>query len=1170
MDKQSAANLIADTFDSAFTEDRFRYFIRNLLDEIAEFRDSAWITGHIKASFKEHIKKYKRIGKYTGQDGNKLDVIIVHLRKESALDRARTMQRNFVASYLKTRGKKDAAIVAYFTDNPEDWRFSFVRMEYKQDVTESGKVRVREELTASRYSFLVGKNEPNHTAQEQIIPLLQDDRNNPTIEDLETAFSVEAVTKRFYTDYRRLSERLMEELDGIIEQDEKIKTEFEAKSIDTANFAKKLLGQIVFLYFVQKKGWLGVGKDDKGNFKHWGTGPKNFLRLLFKKKFIDYKNFFNDVLEPLFYIALATERENDYYDRLDCRTPFLNGGLFEPINTYNWQETDILIKDDLFNEIFNTFDRYNFTVREDEPLEKEVAVDPEMLGKVFENLLPENLRKGKGTYNTPREIVHYMCQESLINYIDTAVNTGEVSLARTRATQEKLFGKPDPEQLALKTTGYTSIIPRKDIEDFIRKGEFAVEHDIAKESGTKSYKYQVPASIRNNARALDEKLASIKVCDLAIGSGAFPVGMMHEIVKARNVLTTYLKNKTGRSIYNFKRHCIQESLYGVDIDPGAIDIAKLRLWLSLIVDEEDYHNIQPLPNLDYKIMQGNSLIEDFHGISLDLEKKENENENLFAGDNELDHLIEALHEKQNALFNATHVGDKRQLKEAVEESIVDIFHYELERQKEPYFKELKNIEETSARFPNADDQMEYYTAEKAKLDKKYNFNFEAVENEMREMTRGNKERNFFPWKLYFADVFRENGGFDVVIANPPYVRADSPDDVHAEFRKKLEESNQYKTLYEKWDLFVPFIEKGIILLSKKGNLRYITSNALCTSKYAYKLLDLIQKEYAMNSIDYFEDMEVFDGVGVIPVVVGINKDKSTVSSVLKIIRSKTFDNINREEKITLTKFNELGKNAFRKNFRELDIEVETEELGDICYLSYGLRPNSDERYWKGEFAKDDLISDVQDRIHCKRYVEGKDIDKFVVKKIKFLEWSTERVPHKLVRKTFPELYDRLKILRGRVTGAIYDDSNLICNDSIIVFVRFIDLAGVYNRSIKNSIIKFNTITRSELENISKDYDLKYLLAIINSRFAFYYLNNHRRHRLKNYFYPDDLRKLPIPVITLQDQKPIILIIDQIINQRKSKPDVETRTLEAKIDRIVYGLYGLTEDEIAIVEESARR
>jgi len=684
----------------------------------------------------------------------------------------------------------------------------------------------------------------------------------------------------------------------------------------------------------------------------------------------------------------------------------------------------------------------------------------------------------------------------------------------------------------------------------------------------------VPVSIRKNAKLVDGKLAAIKICDPAIGSGAFPVGMMHEIIKARNVLTTYLEDKTKRSIYEFKRHCIQQSLYGVDIDPGAIDIAKLRLWLSLIVDEDDYHNIKPLPNLDYKIMQGNSLIEEFHGISLNIEK-ENKSEKpfnmqLFNDNKDLDKFIENLHNKQDRLFLATHPEEKKLLKRKVEDAVVEIFHYELQRSNEEYFREIRAIEDKVKIIPREKDKKEYYEKEKANLDKRYKFDFTAVQNELREMTRGNKERNFFPWKLYFADVFQKNGGFDVVIANPPYVRADSPNSAHADLRKKIEESKEYRTLYEKWDLFIPFIERGLKILSKIGSLRFITSNALCTSKYAYKLLDLIQKEYAMNRIDYFENMEVFEGVGVIPVVIGISKDKSAVKNVSKIIRQEAFENIRQENRIPIAEFNKLGRDAFRKDYQEVKFDVETEKLGDMCYISYGLRPNSDERYWKGEFTKNDLIRDVRDNIYCRRYIEGKNIDRYVVKKIQFMEWGTGRVPHKLVRKTFPELYDRLKILRGRVTGAIYDDSNLVCNDSIMVFVKFIDLAGVYNRSIKNSIHKFNSLTRGELEEKSKDYDLKYLLAIINSRLAYGYLNNHRRHRLENYFYPDDLRKLPVSKIALDGQQPFITLVDQIFSLKKSDPQTDTSALEAEIDRMVYKLYDLTEAEIAIVEESPRK
>jgi len=769
MNQNAAVHIISSTFTNPFDEDRFTVFIRNLLNEIDESKQFDYYGNFIPDAFKGRIKRYKRLGTYTDPEGNRIDILTVQLHRVESLWRARTTQRNFIARHLKKRDEKEAALVAYYSENPDDWRFSFVRMEYRQELDESGKVRVREELTpARRYSFLVGKNEPSHTAQAQLLPIVENTEHNPTIDEIEKAFSVETVTDNFYKEYRSLFEKLTEELNLIKAQDRFVQEEFEKRSIDTANFAKKLLGQIVFLYFLQKKGWLGVGRDENGRFKPWGHGPRNFLKRLFKKEYVDYDNFFNDVLEPFFYTALAVERENDYYDRLDVKIPFLNGGLFEPINGYNWQETDILISNGFFEDLFRTFDTYNFTVCEDEPLEKEVAVDPEMLGKVFEKLLPSNLRKGQGAYYTPRTIVHFMCQESLINYLDTEINRAEVPLLPKGPSQKEIFKTPGPKQAVLKVTAKKNIIKKEDIEKFIERGEFAVEHEIAVENKgkeTRSYKYKIPQSIRNNARLLDEKLASIKVCDPAIGSGAFAVGMMHEIVKARKILSTYLEDQASRNIYELKRACIQDSIYGVDIDPGAIDIAQLRLWLSLVVDEDDYHSIRPLPNLDYKIMQGDSLIEDFHGICLEIQN--NGPQKALLQDAELAGLIHGLHRKQEAFFNAVHTGEKKRLKRAVEETIISIFKYELERQKSDYFTELRRIEGMADQLSQGPERDLYLEREKTKLKKKYGFNIEELEKELREMTRGNMPRNFFPWRLYFADVFKEKGGFDVVIGNPP-------------------------------------------------------------------------------------------------------------------------------------------------------------------------------------------------------------------------------------------------------------------------------------------------------------------------------------------------------------------------------------------------------------------
>ena len=267
---------------------------------------------------------------------------------------------------------------------------------------------------------------------------------------------------------------------------------------------------------------------------------------------------------------------------------------------------------DVGDGILDVFDRYNFTVKEDEPLEKEVAVDPEMLGKVFENLLEVENRKSKGTYYTPREIVHYMCQESLIEFLYGEFNRGIVAYETIGDDQMAMFGNESKKKQLDLTIEHRqrSLIDKKDIETLIRYGESVVEHErrvVNERRETDLYSFKLSERIRANAPRIDEKLAGVRVCDPAVGSGAFVVGMMNEIIRARGALTPHVGENETRTPYDFKRHAIQNCLYGVDVDSGAIEIAKLRLWLSLVVDEEERENIQPLPNLDYKIVCGNSL-----------------------------------------------------------------------------------------------------------------------------------------------------------------------------------------------------------------------------------------------------------------------------------------------------------------------------------------------------------------------------------------------------------------------------------------------------------------------------------------------------------------------------------------------------------------------------------
>ena len=412
MNTQQARARVAETFPQAFNRTKFLEFSRNLLNKFDESKAQAWSATYVKDAFKPHVARFERLGTYTSPEDDKLDVLVVHLASDSKLERARTAIRNFVADHLKQRDGKDAALVAFVSPTERQWRFSYVKMEYAAVETESGKVGVETRLTpARRFSYIVGEGESCHTAQTRFLGLLQDTENYPKLAQIEEAFSVEAVTREFFNQYAALFGDIEAALGKLATKDPVIGKEFKARNVSTVDFAKKLMGQIVFLYFLQKKGWLGVPKGHD-----WGTGPHDFLRRLIDQQAQSDRsvNIFNDVLEPLFYDTLATDRGHEAWCKhFQCRIPFLNGGLFEPIGDYDWRKTDIILPNKLFTNternaagdigtgVLDVFDRYNFTVNEAEPLEKEVAIDPEMLGKVFENLIEENRRKGLGSFYTP-------------------------------------------------------------------------------------------------------------------------------------------------------------------------------------------------------------------------------------------------------------------------------------------------------------------------------------------------------------------------------------------------------------------------------------------------------------------------------------------------------------------------------------------------------------------------------------------------------------------------------------------------------------------------------------------------------------------------------------------------------------------------------------------------
>jgi hypothetical protein len=1140
VDKEQARTHIKETFENPFNKTRFTTFIKNLLNRIEE-APSTYQGQYVPDAYKPYISVLERIGKYSDGE-HKIDILIIRLKKETSLERARTMQRNFVAWYLNgSRGGelKDAALVAFISPDEADWRFSLVKMDYRFEQTSTGKTKVKEEFTpARRWSFLVGVNERSHTAQSHLVPILSDDVNNPSLAQLEEAFNIETVTKEFFIKYRELFIRIKEALDKVVENDARIKADFEAKGVDTVNFAKKLLGQVVFLYFLQKKGWFGVERDAE-----WGTGSKHFLRELFKGSHGKYVNFFNDILEPLFYEALRIDRrhDDDYYSRFNCKIPFLNGGLFDPINNYDWVHTDINLPNELFSNsvrtkegdigdgILDIFDRYNFTVREDEPLEKEVAVDPEMLGKVFENLLEVKDRKSKGTYYTPREIVHYMCQESLINYLDTTLNVrchsydchpdhseGSSLDSSPLARNDKVKMAPNDSPSSNPT------VPREDIEEFIRKGEATIQNDlrvVREGRETRDYSYRLPESIRQNAERIDETLESIKICDPAVGSGAFPVGMMHEIVKAREVLTPHIVDEHGRgdsrtapttdterTPYNFKRHCIQESIYGVDIDPSAVDIAKLRLWLSLVVDEEDYERIKPLPNLDYKIVCGNSLL----GLPF-----------VSQGMREVEKL-------KKDLFDETNPRKKKDLREMID-------------------KHLNELLENTGKS----------------LGYKVDFDF----------------------RLFFSEVFDEKGGFDVVIANPPYVRQEQI----KEYKPWL--NNIYKCYTGAADIYVYFYERGLNLLHKQGVLTFITSNKYMRAGYGEKLREFINTSATIKQLIDFGDAPVFEATSY-PSIILMQKGRSQNGQVKALSWQREMPVAEFERVVHANSFliaqKELNTDGWRIEspsvLRLLEkLRKAGRPLGEYVSgrLYYGIKTGLNEALVVDRATRDRLIAEHPSSAEVlKPFLRGRDVKRWRVSfaeqyliKIESSEnkkhpWSerNKAEAERIFAKTYPAIHAHLGKYR----------KELIQRDDQGKYFWELRSCKYWQEFEQNKIVWGNLAIKPKFAFAEAGLYLnapatmlisnsKYLLGILNSNVTKYLVSKSAAERQGGFLEYKPMYISPLAIPEQPQNELITITVKQLLDTKRENPKTDVSDLEQQIDQIVYELYGLTPEEIAIVE-----
>lgn len=1155
--------LLKDTLDNEFSISRFQKFTREFFNGPYIFtinRDE-----RIWLEYKNNISAYYKIASYEDGERNKILILAVELKKGSTVERARSLQRNFISKILDG-SDYEAAIVAFYTPDEPNWRLSLVRLDYT--ITTKG---VELELTpAKRFSYLVGKNEPKHTAIKQLFTIFEDDENNPTLDEIEEAFSVEKVTKDFFNEYKakylELKEYL-EENEEFIEETNKLGLEVNKFA---EQFSKKLMGQLAFLYFLQKKGWLGVrilppnrklskveyqqiynsvGQANKnvldkvfkqsGNGtmialaedlhgindyeaellsdcfvntrynKPWGTGDKNFIRGLFD--FCNEKtelNFFDDYLEPFFYDALNKKRKNHYFKRFNCKIPFLNGGLFEPIEGYHWEDISFNIPNNIFSNkdekgrdadgILDIFDMYNFTMNEDEPLEKEVAIDPEMLGKIFENLLDVSDRKSKGAFYTPREIVHYMCQEALINYLVNKVG-----------------------------------VPYEDMKEFILYGEMIKDADSSRAVVREGGELRIKQSIFENIVAIDEALKNVKVADPAVGSGAFPLGMLNEIVKARNNITEYIikvndKGEFGkryeesfirarRSEYKMKWDTIKNSIFAVDIEPSAVDIAKLRLWLSVVVDQEiDENNPEPhpLPNLDQNIMVGNSLIDEFEGIKLfdeSLLYKENNGSKTassFAMQmnmllDQSDELLDNMFKLQDRYFGEDDEEKKKEIKAEIDRIRDELIRYKLE--KEGNIEGLKRYEESLK----------------------------------------NKIKPYFIWELEFAKVFKDNGGFDIVIGNPPYIDSETMVKQGMSDQRDII-SKKYSFTKGNWDIYIAFTELGFNLLGSKGNLIYITPDKWISKPFG--------EELRRNLIDNINIIlnagrNVFESAKVDSIVTQFTKNRTNKIKVYKYCVNKVepFNCINKDMLVAPYALDLV----FSENINIISAIDRNSIRFDTFYNCENACATSDAYKLKEIITSLDNEIDFDLNRHMKIINTGT-IDKYVSK------WGIKQMTYLKDKYLFPVVSKNS--FSQKFANSYYEKS---IKPKIII--KSLTLLDACLDDIGNIIPGKSTLIISH-NNIN---ELKLVLSLINSRLILFYIKE--RYSSSSYngginFTKDMINSLPINVNFKHYEDKLIELVDEVIKIKKENIDGDVRHLEEEINKTIYRIYRIPEEFIKIIEK----
>lgn len=1086
------------------------------------------------AKAKEIVVEVVQLGTLKTTDGITLPIFDVTLQNGIKIE----YNRVGVNELLKTHILKDAvkgAIVTFHYPAPviarneatskSEWRFSFISKFGSDYFAEAESV----ETNPKKYTYIFGTSEEHRTALERLYNLEQ---SRFRLEDFFEAFNVEPVSNNFFKEYKNFYQDFVFH----ISNDKNSKAIFEQEKTDDVekdirNFVKRLLGRLVFLYFLQKKHWLGATN------KNYDDGDTNFLFNLFNYNQDSKDHFYNRWLSKLFFNALNTaNRTNDGFELPNGNNvwiPFLNGGLFEEHQEPE-KHREIQFPPTLFELLFKFFNGYNFTIYENSPEDHTVAVDPEMLGHIFENLLEDN--KDKGAFYTPKEIVHYMTQESLIEYLKTHLSHS-----------------------------------REVIENLIKN------HITA-------------AFTREDLKKVEKLIDTVKICDPAIGSGAFPMGLLQEIFALKAVIHYEL----GYSVWSpakIKQDIIQNSIYGVDIEPGAVDIARLRFWLSLVVDEP---TPKPLPNLDYKIMQGNSLIESFDGIDLSNlatadEQIIDEQATFNFGDafttkvtlfdaismEQFQTLMDKYFSPEEWEKKTKEKVDKIAVKKQINNVIEGKIHAKIFKEKEATKDKIKVFERKFNIKKEVDLEKLNIKGKEFKdyeiLKKRY-LEIEIIENELIAF-QNTDERPYFLWHLFFADVFN-NGGFDIVIGNPPYIQLQK----NSGYLANLYKDEKLETFERTGDIYALFYEKGINVLKEKGTINYITSNKWMRSGYGKSLRGFFAKNNPLTLLDLGSG--IFDSATVDTNIILVQKRKNQDELSVIVLENKKEIPQLKKDKFSYLKINESDAWTILKQ-NDLFIKDQIERIGTTLKdlnvkINRGITTGFNDAFVIDSKKRGELINkNPKNEKIIKPLLRGKDIKRYFSENNNlwiinshngYFDNERNKKIEAIDINEYPDIKEHLDLHYDELIKR-QDKGKTPYNLRNCAYVNdFFKEKIIFSKASKEQAFNLdysNSINLNTSYLLNTDFN-KYLLAILNSKLTrFTFLKFYQSGGIDGEITIQAIEQMPIPKIE-DYRKQIITSLTEIILYLKKinttqindtiKNDHIAQFFEEVIDGCVFELY----------------